>query len=255
MILAIDIGNTNIVLGGYQDGAVRFLSRLSTNRHMEADEYAVQLRGVLALYGVAEETIEGIAMASVVPTVTDVVLRALGHFTSARPMLLGLKHAGPLTVDIENPAELGMDLLASAIAVQHTLPLPAVIIDMGTATKLIAIDADSKLRGVSISPGLYVSLEALVGNASLLRGIALGDAPVAVIGRNSTQSMQSGVVLGTASMLDGMIDRFAAELGGLRSIVATGGAAPVVISHCSHPIRFIDTLILDGLYLAYKQAV
>lgn len=253
MILAIDIGNTNIVLGGFRGGPVKFLARMTTDRHMEADQYAVQLQGIFELYDVDKVTIEGIVLSSVVPGVTEVMLRALRHFTPVQPVLLNLQLASPLTVDIENPAELGMDLLASAIAVQAGYPLPAVIIDMGTATKLIAIDSDSKLRGVSIAPGLYVSLEALVGNASLLRGIALS-APPAAIGRNSTQSMQSGIVLGNACMIDGLIDKIAEEMGGLQSIVATGGAAPVVIPHCRHNIKFVDTLILDGLLLAYQRA-
>jgi type III pantothenate kinase len=243
---ARDVGTSTLVLGGYVADTLRVLSRISVDLNLEADQYAIQLRGILGLYGVSRETIDDIIMASVVPALTPVLLRALGHFTPVKPHLFSLGDADSVRVVIDNPAELGCDILASAVAVRHTRPLPAVIIDMGTATKITALDADGQLLGVSIAPGLYVSLDALVQKASALRGIPL-DAPAAAIGRNTPESMKSGVVLGSAAMLDGMIDRFAAEMGGLGSVVATGGAAEAVVSHCRHPVEFCDTLILDGL--------
>lgn len=252
MILTIDIGNSNIVLGGYEEGTLRFMARMATSHHLEADQYAVQLGGILSLYGVSGQAVSGVIISSVVPGVTGVVARALGHFTNEAPHILSLADAGPIRVDIDNPGELGMDILASALAVHNTCPLPAVIIDMGTATKLTALTADAVLPGVSISPGLFVSLEALVGSTSLLRGISL-DAPPAAIGRNTSASMQSGIVLGNAAMLDGMIERFEAEIGPAATIVATGGAAPLVIPHCRRSIQFSDSLLLDGLLLAYTH--
>lgn len=252
MILAIDVGNSNIVIGGYQNDAIQFVSRIATDRHFEADQYAIQFKAILELYAISGEPIEGIAIASVVPDVTQVLTRACAHLSSEKPMLLSLANAGDIVVDIENPAELGMDILASAIAVRHTRPLPAIIIDMGTATKLTALDQNGNLRGVAISPGLFVSLEALVSGASLLGDISV-EPPQVAIGRNTPDSMKSGVVLGTAAMLDGMIDRFAAELGGLSTVVATGGAASIVIQNCRNPVEYSDTLLLDGLYYAYKH--
>lgn len=252
MILAIDVGNSNTVLGGYQNGDIRFLARTSTSRQMEADQYAIELRGILELYKVEMESIAGVVISSVVPSVTPLLVQALTHFTKAAPLVLSLADAEDMHIDIENPGELGMDIVASALAVRHSYPLPAAIIDMGTATKISALDANGTLRGVSIAPGVFVSLEALVGGTSLLKGISL-DAPPAAIGRNTVQSMQSGLLLGTASMLDGLLDLFSKELGGLKTIVATGGAAPPIISHCRHSIQFTDTLLLDGLYAAYQQ--
>lgn len=252
MVLAVDVGNSNIVMGGYKEGEVAFLSRMSTERHMEADQYAVQFKGVLALYGVASESIEGITMATVVPALTPVLLRAFAHLTAAPPLVLGLRHRGDIAVDIEDPAELGTDILASALAVRHTRPLPAVIIDMGTATKVTALDADGVLRGVAISPGLFISLDAMVSRASSLGGIPV-ESPQHAIGRNTPESMKSGVVLGSASMLDGMIDRFAGEMGPVKTVVATGGAAAVVVPNCRHTVELCDTLLLDGLYTAYRQ--
>lgn len=252
MVLTIDIGNSNIVLGGYENGSLLFMTRIATDRYMEADQYAIELDGVFRLYKVDSKPLCGVIISSVVPRVTPMLTKALSHFTNTKPHILSLKDSGPLTVDIENPAELGMDILASVLAAQSSYPLPAIIIDMGTATKLTGVDAQNALRGVAIIPGLFVSLEALVGGTSLLQSVAL-EAPPLAIGRNTTQSMQSGIVLGTAATLDGMIDRFEQELGGEATVIATGGAAPLIIPHCHHKIHFSDTLILDGLYAAYKR--
>lgn len=253
MILTIDVGNSNIVLGGYENGSICFTSRLSTDRRMEADQYAVELAGVLELYGVSSAKIEGIALSSVVHRVTHVLLKALQHFSAKPPLVLSLEHAQDIIIDIENPRELGSDILAGALSVRHTRPLPAVIIDMGTATKFSALDENLRLRGVAIAPGLFVSLDALVQGASALSGIPL-EAPPAPIGRNTQQSMQSGVVLGSAAMLDGMIDRFEEQLGTpLQTIIATGGAAPLIIPCCRHKLEYSETLLLDGLFRAYTQ--
>ena len=252
MLLAVDVGNSNIVLGAYKEDTLCFLSRIATDLSMEADQYAVLLRGLLQLHGIAEHPILEVFIVSVVPQLTPVLVRAFSHFSSSVPRVLGTDDAGDVQVVIDRPEELGCDILASAIAVRHTRQLPAVIVDMGTATKITALDAQGRLLGVAISPGLYVSLNALVQKASALRGVPL-EAPAHAIGRNTPESMKSGVVLGTAAMLDGMIDRFAAEMGGLASIVATGGAAHVVVPHCAHKIEICETLLLDGLRIAAKD--
>ncbi len=254
MVLAIDIGNSNIVLGGFRQGDICFTARLATNVKLEADQVAVQLAGIFSLYRIEATCIDGLIISSVVPAFTPILKQALSHFTSIPPFILSLQHAGDVHVDIENPTELGMDILATAIAVRHTRTLPCIIIDMGTATKLTAIDKNGILRGVSIAPGLFVSLDALLAHASLLRGISLS-APQNAIGRNSTESIQSGVVLGTAAMLDGLLENFERELGSISSIVATGGAASLVVPHCKAEIEYCEHLLLNGLYLAHKASL
>lgn len=253
MLLCVDVGNSNIVLGGYFGDELRFVSRVATDKAMEADQYAVLLRGILALYRV-EERIGQVVMTSVVPALTPVLTEAFSHFSANPPRVLTMADAaaGDVYIDIDNPAELGTDILAAAIAVRHTRKLPAVIIDMGTATKLTALNAQGSLLGVAIFPGLYVSMEALVQRASALRGIPLA-APAAAIGKNTQESMKSGVILGTADMLDGMIDRFAREMGGLATVVATGGAAGLVTPHCRHAIEQSNTLLLEGLRVFSKK--
>lgn len=254
MIVTIDVGNSNTVLGGYIDDKICFIARVNTDRHIEADQIALQLRGIFSLYHVENEPITHIAISSVVPSFTPLLIKAFSHFTSVMPLVLSLKNTGTIHVDIEHPAELGMDILASALAVQKKYPLPAAIIDMGTATKISALDAGDNLRGVSIAPGLFISLDAMVSGTSLLNRVALSsEQPLVAIGRNTTQSIQSGVLLGNAAMLDGLLDRFSEELGELKTIVATGGAAPFIIPHCRHKIEYAETLLLDGLLQALIQ--
>ncbi len=254
MVLAIDIGNSNIVLGGFVQDNICFTARLATNPNLEADQFAIELAGIFSLYRIDASCIDAVVISSVVPALTPILKQALWHFAKLTPLVLSLQNAGDVKVDIETPAELGMDILATAIAVRHTRKLPCVIIDMGTATKLSALDEKGVLRGVSIAPGLFVSLNALLNRASLLSGISLS-APRNAIGRNSTESIQSGVVLGSAAMLDGLLCNFERELGSLHSIVATGGAASLVVPYCEAEIEYCEHLLLNGLNLAYKASL
>ncbi len=253
MVLAIDVGNTNVVLGGYEGKRLCFCTRLATDKSMEAAQYALELSGILRLYGVEQAGIEGAILSSVVPQITDHVIGALRLFAGIEPLVLTGALPTGVRVNIDTPSELGADLLAGAIAAKELYPLPVIIIDMGTATKLTAVDADGVVQGVSIMPGLFISLDALISGASQLRGIATS-APARAIGKNTVESMQSGVVFGAAAMIDGMIERFKAELGPVKTLVATGGAAGVVVPSCGHRITLAPTLILDGLIAVYKRA-
>ena len=252
MILTVDIGNTNIVLGGYQDGKRTFCTRFSTDRNLEADQYALQIDGILGLYDIAPAHLAGAIISSVVPQITDTVSRALHTIAGLNPLLLSQQLITGVEVKIDRPAELGADLFAAAIGAKAGYALPAVIIDMGTATKIIAVDRHGAVLGCSIMPGVFISLNALTGSASMLSGIAI-NAPEKAIGTNTTASMQSGVVFGAASMLDGMLDLFAAEMGAPATILATGGAAGCIVPHCRHNITHDATLILDGLYTVYQK--
>lgn len=251
MILAVDIGNTNIVMGGYDQGELVFSTRLATEKQLEADQYALQLEGILRLYRKSPADVEDAVVSSVVPPITDTLCRALNTLCGVSPLVLSQKLRTGVTVDIENPAELGDDLLAGAIAARAAWPLPAVVLDLGTATKLTAVDASGAVRGVSILPGVLLSLNALVSGASQLGGLALCP-PAHAIGRNTVESMQSGIVLGTASMLDGMLDRFEAELGEIKTVLATGGIAGMIVPHCKRKVELAPNLLLDGLYHVWK---
>lgn len=256
MVLAIDIGNTNITMGGYENGALQFDTRVSTDRSLETDQYALQIDGILRLRGVDTACLTGAVLSSVVPQITDAVAHAVETVTHLVPLRISQASDTGITVKIDRPAELGIDLLVGAMGAVAGYPLPAIVIDMGTATKITAIDTAGAVLGCSISPGVFVSLNALTSTASALGGIAV-HAPDngSAIGKNTTYSMQSGVVFGAAAMLDGMIDRFALELGEPATVLATGGAAGCIVRHCHHNVHHVPTLLLDGLYAAYQNLI
>ncbi len=251
MILAIDIGNTNIALGAYEKGKLAFCTRISTDRALEASQYAMELKGLMGLYGVDAKEIDGAIISSVVPQVTAKVSEAVSMVTNIQPIVFSQSLPIGIDIKIDNPAELGADLVAGALGAIHSYPLPAVVIDMGTATKLTVIDKSGAVLGVSIMPGVFLSFNALLSTASLLGAVAL-EAPRHVVGKNTRDSLQSGIVLGTASMLDGMLDRIESETGEIKSVVSTGGASSFVTLHCRHRIENVPTLILDGLVTAYN---
>ena len=175
MVLCVDAGNTNIVLGGYEGQTLAFLSRIATQPALEADQYALQLEGVLALHGAARP--QGAILSSVVPPVTGALRGALHLLCGAQPLVLSRALCPRLPILIDNPDELGADLLAGAIAAKALYPLPAIVIDMGTATKITAVDEQGTVQGVSIMPGVFISLDALVNGTSLhaeRRGIWCG---------------------------------------------------------------------------------
>ena len=208
MVLCVDAGNTNIVLGGYLGGRLVFLSRIATQPALQADQYALQIEGVLALHGAAKP--QGAILSSVVPPVTGALCGALQLLCGTPPLVLSRALCPEVPICIYQPDELGADLLAGAVAARARCRMPAVVIDMGTATKLTALDAAGAVQGVSILPGMMVSLNALISGASQLSAVAT-QAPAHAIGKNTAESIQSGIVLGTADLLDGMLARFEAE--------------------------------------------
>lgn len=250
MILCVDAGNTNIVLGGYEAGRLVFQSRVATQAALEADQYALQLEGVLSLHRAPRPL--GAILSSVVPQVTSALCGALQLLCGTPPLVLSRALCPQLPICIYDPDELGADLIAGAMAARVRCRMPAIVIDMGTATKLTALDAQGAVQGVSILPGMMVSLNALISGASQLSAVAT-QAPARAIGKNSAESIQSGIVLGTADLLDGMIARFEAELGGPADVVATGGLAGLVVPHCRRRIPVVPHLLLDGLYEVYRS--
>ena len=250
MILAIDMGNTNTVIGGIDEKKTYFIERVTTDQNRTDTEYAVSFKNILEMCGIDVKDIEGAILSSVVPPLNSVILSAVEKVTGIRPLLVGSGMKTGMNILMDNPKAVGSDQIVDAVAASHDHPLPLIVIDMGTATKITAVDEQGTVQGVSIMPGVFISLDALVNGTSLLKGIAT-NAPVRAIGKNTVESMQSGVVFGAASMLDGMVERFEAELGPAKTLVATGGAAGIVVPHCRHSVQYVPTLILDGLYAVY----
>jgi len=251
MLLAIDAGNTNLTLGVFEGEQLRLRSRLATDRSLTPDQLAIQLRDIFRLYHADPADCEDAVIGSVVSELTGSLAQAAQKLTGRAPLVLAPGVKTHLNIRIDNPAQLGADLIAAAVAAKALYPLPCLIADLGTATKISAVAADGSFLGCSISAGVGISLEALAARTSQLPRIAFR-APGRCIGTNSIESMQSGTVFGTACMIDGMIDRMEQELGQpAATVVAVGGLAREIVVHCKREIIQNEDLCLLGLREIY----
>ena len=250
MILAVDIGNTNIVLGGLEDEKILFEARMATDLIKTSDQYCAELKNMLALFEVTPERIGGSIISSVVPPLLNSFRTAVMKLTGKKPMVVGPGIKTGLNIQIDNPAQIGSDLIVAAVAALREYPAPLMIIDMGTATTISVIDASRTYIGGCICPGVRISADALTTRAALLPGINL-DEPKRAIGRNTIDCMRSGIMLGAAAMLDGLIDRMEEELGQQATVVATGGIAKFVIPLCRRSVIYDRNLLLKGLSILY----
>ncbi len=253
MVLVLDIGNTNIVVGYMEsESNVVFAERLSTDTKKTAVEYAVSIKNLLEIYGLSSEHLEGAIISSVVPPITSVVKEAIFKVTGLEALVVGPGVKNGLHIKTDNPAQVGSDLIVDAVAAIHEYSVPLIIVDMGTATTISVVDEDKSYAGTIIIPGVNTSLEALVSGASQLSKISL-EAPKRLVGKNTIESMKSGIIHGNAACLDGMIDRIEKELGKPATVVATGGISNVIVPHCTHKIILDDVLLLKGLFLIYQK--
>jgi len=254
MILAIDVGNSNIVLGGLDKNKIHFISRIATDRQKTENEYAVIMHTIFQMNGITPNDFEGAIISLVVPSLVSTLQNAVKSVIGKTPLLLepGLKTG--LNILIDNPAQLGADLVAGAVAAINKYPKPLVVIDMGTATTFSVIDKNNGFLGGFIYPGVRISHDALISRTSQLPHIPL-EAPPKVISTNTVDCMQSGLIFGNAAMIDGMLDRIEEELGSKVTAIATGGLARVVIPHCRREIICDDNLLLEGLRIIYEKNV
>ena len=254
MILAIDIGNSNIVLGAIKDGNIKFISRLETSHNRLEDEYATYILGILQLYGVDKNDFEGAIISSVVPPLSAVLSHATEKLIGKTPLILGPGVKTGLNIKTDNPSQLGSDIVANNVAALSIYGGPVIVIDMGTATTISVSDESNTFIGCAIMPGITTSLNALTKKAALLQEISF-EAPKSVIGTNTPDCMRSGVILGAASMVDGMVERFLSEFGKKAKVIATGGHAKYIVPHCKSEITYDPNLLLTGLYTIYKKNV
>ena len=252
MLLAIDIGNTNITLGVYDNDVLCFTARLATVDGFTADQYAVEIKNVLELHGLNHKGIEDCVISSVVPSVGGAVCNAVSMLCDIVPLELGPGVKTGLNIKIDNPAQLGADLVAGAVGAISEYTLPCVVIDMGTASTISVINKHGEYIGGVISSGVRLTLKALAENTAQLPSIDIS-APKSVIGSNTVDSMKSGLIFGTASMIDGLLDRISEELGEQPTVIATGGLSKEIISHCKTDIIYNDNLLLDGLREIYEK--
>ncbi|MBQ8797035.1 MAG: type III pantothenate kinase [Oscillospiraceae bacterium] len=255
MLLAIDIGNSNVVIGCLNDkNETVSLFRMVTDLKKTEDEYAAGMQAILAHNNIDTAAFEGAIICSVVPPLTEIFRTAVKKITGCHALVVGAGIKTGLNILIDDPSSLGSDLAAAAVAAMVQFPQPVIVIDMGTATTLTVIDEGNRFIGGAIVPGVALSMNALSGGTSLLHKVPI-EAPKKCISGTTTACMQSGAVYGNAALLDGMIDRFEAELGKKTTVVATGGIAPKVVPHCRHEIIYDEDLLLKGLGIIYRKNV
>ncbi len=252
MILTIDIGNTNIVLGGFINDEIVFVARMATDTTKTEDEYATKIKSVLALHNVNKSEISGAIISSVVPPLNAVFSKAIGLVYNVKPIMVGPGIKTGINIHCDNPSSVGADLICACVAAHHLYGSPSLIVDMGTATKIMVMDRNGVFIGVSIIPGVNIALKALASGTAQLPQISL-EAPKSVIGKNTVDCMKSGIVFGNASLIDGMIDRFNEEMDEDLPIVGTGGLASTILCHCKHEITLDPDLLLKGLNILYKK--
>ena len=253
MILTIDVGNTHTIIGAYCEEKLVFTSRISTDKHNTQDEYAVAIKAVLSLHG-AEDSVEGAIISSVVPQVSMLLKNAIKMLFGCRVFVVGPGVKTGLNIKIDNPAQLGADLVCVSVAAQNKYPLPSIVFDLGTATTISALTEKGEMIGGSILTGVGTALNALAQGTAQLPQIDLSG-EVSVIGSNTVDCMRSGAIIGAAAMIDGMILRYKEVLGENTTVIATGGLASSIVPHCRENIVADDNLLLDGLYSIYKKNI
>lgn len=247
MLLTVDIGNTNITLGLFKDNKLSFVTRLSTQRVKTKDEYSFELMNMFSLNSINPTECTAAIISSVVPEINDAIGRAITLATGCEPKFVNSSIKTDLKIVTKIPGQLGADMVVGSVAAIEKYPLPCLVIDLGTATKLYALDSSGTFLGCTISAGVGISINALSSRASQLPAIDI-KAPEETIGTETISCMQSGAVYGTASMIDGMIERFENELGyNFKTILATGGYAHSIVPNCKHKIVIDNDLLLDGL--------
>ena len=252
MLLAIDIGNTNIVIGCIKDDEIVFKARIATDRIRTSDQYGVEIKNMLEAFGVQIADIDDCIISSVVPPVFNSVRTGVMKVIGKQPMVVGPGLKTGLNIHVDVPSQVGSDRIVIAVAALAEYEAPLILMDMGTATTIEVVEPENVYVGGVIFPGVMVSLDALTSRAAQLPGISL-DKPKQVIGKNTIDCMRSGMMYGTAAMIDGIIERIEEELGHKTTIVATGGLAQFITPLCKREIILEKELLLKGLNIIYKK--
>lgn len=252
MLLAIDIGNTNISLGCIQDNNILFEARIATDRSRTSDQYGTEILTMLGAFGIRKEEITDCIIASVVPPVFNSVRTGVIKVIGKQPMVVGPGLKTGLNIRVDIPSQVGSDRIVIAVAALAEYEAPLILLDLGTATTIDVVEPGNTYIGGVIAPGVKISSDALTSRAAMLPGISLEE-PKQVVGRNTIDCMRSGIMHGTAAMIDGMIDRIEEELGHKSTLIATGGIAQFITPLCKHDIILERDLLLKGLNIIYQK--
>ena len=252
MLLAIDIGNTNLVIGCIEDDKILFKARIATDRLRTSDQYGVEIKNMIEAFGVKISDIDDCIISSVVPPVFNSVKTGVIKVIGKQPMVVGPGIKTGLNIHVDVPSQVGSDRIVIAVAALAEYEAPLILMDLGTATTIEVVESENRYLGGVIFPGVKVSLEALTSRAAQLPAISL-DKPKHVIGKNTVDCMRSGMMYGTAAMIDGLVDRIEEELGHKSTLIATGGMAQFVTPLCRREIVLEKDLLLKGLNIIYKK--
>lgn len=250
--MALNVENTYLTIGCFDGETLCFTSRMATDRSKTGDEYAVSFKSILDIHGISRTDIQGAIVASVVPPLMGEIKSALRLMLKKEPLVVGPGVKTGLNIHMDNPAVLGSDLVASAVAATAEYPAPLIVTTLDTATTLLAVDGQKRFVGSVIAPGAALSAAALADACDQLPRISV-EAPKEVIGKNTIDCMKSGTVFGTAAMLDGMVGRMEAQLGAACTVIATGSLAGMIAPHCQRELLVDETLLLKGLRRIYER--
>lgn len=252
VILTIDIGNSHIMFGGFEGDELIFVIRMATDVSKTEDEYASKIVSALALHGIVKTEIKGAIISSVVPQLNSAMKKAVRLIYGREPIMVGPGIKTGINIHCDTPSSVGADLICACVAAHHIYGSPSLIIDMGTATKMMVVNRKGAFIGVSIMPGVLMGMNALAEGTAQLPKVSL-EAPEFAVAKNTVDCIKSGIVFGNASMVDGMIDRINEEVGEELPVYATGGLAPVIVPYCRHAITLDENLVLRGLHILYKK--
>lgn len=252
MLLTVDIGNSYIALGVYDGDRLVLVSDIVTDSKKSVDQYAVEIGNIMGLYEFLPTRIDGGIICSVVPELTEVISESVKKLCGVECLVVGPGVKSGININIENPAQLGADTVAEAVAAAANFPAPCIICDLGTATVLGVIDKNKSFIGAIIAAGVGQTAEAFSRNTALLPHVSI-DIPKRLIGKNTVNSVQSGLIYGTAAMIDGLLERIECELGEKATVVATGRMTERIIPYCTHSVTISDYLLFEGLRLIYMK--
>lgn len=253
MVFTVDVGNTNIVIGVYDNEKLAVVARVATEAARTADQYAIEFKHILELYGIRLTDIDGAAISTVVPPLLPVLKSACKFLFKCTPVVVTSGIKTGLNIKIDDPAALGADLVCAAVGALEKYPMPCIIFDLGTATTVSAIDKNGAFLGGAIFPGVRISLNALSSSAAQLPYVNLEEMKSEPIGKNSIDSMKEGIICGTAGMMDGLANRYKEVLGENTTILATGGISEMIAPYCKNKVVMDSNLLIDGLYAIYKK--
>ncbi|AQS57923.1 type III pantothenate kinase [Desulforamulus ferrireducens] len=252
MILAIDIGNTNIVLGVFEDKKLLANWRLATDRNRTQDEYGVLLKELFSLSNISMQSIEGVMMSSVVPPVNGLLEAMVKKYFGLNPLIVGPGIKTGISIKTDNPREVGADRIVNAVAAYSLFGGPLIIVDFGTATTFCCVTAKGEYLGGAIAPGIGISTEALFARAAKLPRVELMKPP-SVIGKNTIASMQSGIIYGFAGQVEMLVKKIKQEMGTDAKVIATGGLAEIIARETTVIDKIVPSLTLTGLRIIYER--